>query len=537
MPELDLGKISMRIGADNSEFKKKMREIDGEAKKTAEGIGGFFGKSGKIGTAFSALGKAVSVTRDFRKEISSISSIALDLDTRKAEQAILSLDSRFGDSAQIANAMLFAYASGVRGSEKELAGFSGEIARLNQAIRGELTPTMSAVTSLMTAYNLSVKDAGNVSDWFYQIAASGKVSGTELASSLGMAVSAAAEGGVALDELGASIAALTVTMPAAQAADGLNQAILSFINPARQAKETAAKYGIELSAAALKTKGWKAALEEIHGKIGENASDLAKIFSSSEALKTVLALTSAQYGMFNNILDEFHGKAGNAQKGFEAFLEFSGEDKIGGMLSALSKFLIQFERIAGGVVTLNGALEPLYQKIAAVSAGFLRWAAAAASIAAEFAGIGKAANAVQACGAEILERGGFQSNAEIEKQQIAARENLRRAEEAKSAASSKRQTAVQEALAKRRIFMNQQEILSLKAKELAAAKANLRTQEIREAGRYQNWLNTGSGEYQPDSRLGSAQNAAQNAQTNNKGGIRAVRHFQHSTTGCCAPVK
>ena len=78
----------------------------------------------------------------------------------------------------------------------------------------------------------------------------------EMATELGSIMGVAAQAGVELEDLGAIMATLTRQgISTAEAATAIRQAILSYIDPGREAQETAATLGIEFNATSLQSEG------------------------------------------------------------------------------------------------------------------------------------------------------------------------------------------------------------------------------------------------------------------------------------------
>lgn len=388
------GEIYYDIGIKDREYARALKRMEQDADRVTGNIAGKFTKMAAAIGAGAMFVKAMGNARAFSRELANVQSIADDLDMSKVREEILNLNATLGETPALTNALYFAYSAGVRGTEKELVAFTGQVAKLAQTVGSDVTPVMDAVTTMMNAYGLKVQDTGRLMDWFYQIVKSGKTTGPALAQSLGMIASTAASAKVPIDQLGAGIATLTTTMPTSQAITSFNQAIMAFIKPTQEAAEVAAQYGFEMSAAALEQKGFIGMLEEIRQKTGGNVAVMAKLFTSVEALKAALALGGTQFEFFNQVLKDFGSNAGAAEKGFSAIAR-SDNKKWEAMLVILKKVGTVLGDMTFQVLTLGGALDPLYERLFALNSSSIKSIANIAAITAVIITLRKALTALQ----------------------------------------------------------------------------------------------------------------------------------------------
>lgn len=388
------GEIYYDIGIKDREYARALKRMEQDADRVTGNIAGKFTKMAAAIGAGAMFVKAMGNARAFSRELANVQSIADDLNMSKVREEILNLNATLGETPALTNALYFAYSAGVRGTEKELVTFTGQVAKLAQTVGSDVTPVMDAVTTMMNAYNLKVQDTGRLMDWFYQIVKSGKTTGPALAQSLGMIASTAASAKVPIDQLGAGIATLTTTMPTSQAITSFNQAIMAFIKPTQEAAEVAAQYGFEMSAAALEQKGFIGMLEEIRQKTGGNVAVMAKLFTSVEALKAALALGGTQFEFFNQVLKDFGNNAGAAEKGFSAIAR-SDNKKWEAMLVVLKKVGTVLGDMTFQLLTLGGALDPLYERLFALNNSSIKSIANIAAITAVIITLRKALTALQ----------------------------------------------------------------------------------------------------------------------------------------------
>ena len=457
------GEIYYDIGIKDREYARALKRMEQDADRVTGNIAGKFTKMAAAIGAGAMFVKAMGNARAFSRELANVQSIADDLDMSKVREEILNLNATLGETPALTNALYFAYSAGVRGTEKELVTFTGQVAKLAQTVGSDVTPVMDAVTTMMNAYGLKVQDTGRLMDWFYQIVKSGKTTGPALAQSLGMIASTAASAKVPIDQLGAGIATLTTTMPTSQAITSFNQAIMAFIKPTQEAAEVAAQYGFEMSAAALEQKGFIGMLEEIRQKTGGNVAVMAKLFTSVEALKAALALGGTQFEFFNQVLKDFGSNAGAAEKGFSAIAR-SDNKKWEAMLVILKKVGTVLGDMTFQVLTLYGALDPVYQKLYSLSSGTIKTLATVAALTVGMIGLKKAIDGIRSLGKTfeaLAVKGGYKTGDMLEAEAVNNAERLK-------ALAKKKSDADRIVSEQRRHYLEMQNIARSTAATLAA---------------------------------------------------------------------
>lgn len=457
------GEIYYDIGIKDREYARALKRMEQDADRVTGNIAGKFTKMAAAIGAGAMFVKAMGNARAFSRELANVQSIADDLDMSKVREEILNLNATLGETPALTNALYFAYSAGVRGTEKELVAFTGQVAKLAQTIGADVTPVMDAVTTMMNAYGLKVQDTGRLMDWFYQIVKSGKTTGPALAQSLGMIASTAASAKVPIDQLGAGIATLTTTMPTSQAITSFNQAIMAFIKPTQEAAEVAAQYGFEMSAAALEQKGFIGMLEEIRQKTGGNVAVMAKLFTSVEALKAALALGGTQFEFFNQVLKDFGSNAGAAEKGFSAIAR-SDNKKWEAMLVVLKKVGTVLGDMTFQLLTLGGALDPVYQKLHSLSSGTIKTLATVAALTVGMIGLKKAIDGIRSLGKTfeaLAVKGGYKTGDMLEAEAVNNAERLK-------ALAKKKSDADRIVSEQRRHYLEMQNIARSTAATLAA---------------------------------------------------------------------
>jgi len=315
--------LKVLIGADTSGAERGMNAV-------SRALHDFGERAMKVGGVLSAtltaplvlMGKsAVSAATDLDREMRSIQSVSRQTDAEIAALSetfvSMSMDiTKTTDSA----ANLAAGFYDIQGS-----GFAGAdgmkvLEASTKAASAGLTDTAiasKAITATLNAYGMQADQATRVSDVLFKTMDIGVVSFEELAVNLGDVVGTAATAGVSIEELGAGFATMTKAgISAAESSTALNQLMLSFISPSQQAAQAAAELGIDLSVAALQSKGLGGAMEEVMRATGGNVEALSALFPNVRALKAALSLTREDMGPFAEDLEAIAGAAGATEAAF-----------------------------------------------------------------------------------------------------------------------------------------------------------------------------------------------------------------------------
>ncbi len=219
------------------------------------------------------------------------------------------------------------------------------------AIGGVTTSTVAvdALTTATNAYAASNLTAADASDILFVGVKAGKTTMGELGSALGQVIPIASSLDVGLDQVVASVAALTTQgQTTSMAVTGIRQVLASVIKPTKQAADEAARLGIQFDAQALKSKGLYGFLMGVIEATDGNQESMAQLFGSVEALNAVLAMAGGAGDKFSETLKMMDKRAGAADEAFE---------KMNGRLStrlnvSLGKLLTVGEKIGTALLTV-----------------------------------------------------------------------------------------------------------------------------------------------------------------------------------------
>jgi len=194
--------------------------------------------------------------------------------------------------------------------------------RLSVAGKADLEATTRLLASTLNAYGEGVDQATRYSDVFFQTVRDGQTTLPELADSLSQVTGIAANAGVPIETLMASLAALTATgAPTSQAITQIKAALSNIIKPSQEAQEMAAALGFQFNAAALETLGFEGVLRQVYDATGGNVEQLSALFGSVEGLNAALVLGADSSGKFADALADMRDASGATEAAFQKMAE------------------------------------------------------------------------------------------------------------------------------------------------------------------------------------------------------------------------
>ena len=367
------GSVVILIEGDDHDLKSKLSGIGSIASSAAKtaitAIAGISTALAGVATA------AVKAGAEYETSLAKVGTIA-DTSVKSLSDLsgdILKLSNDTGEGAAGLNEALYSAIS----AGADTGHAVDLVAVAVKAARGGFTDTETAVdglTSALNAYGMETADAQGLANKFLVTQNLGKTTFGQLAGSIGTVAPTANAAGVSVEELLASVAALTANgIGTSEAMTGMKAALSNVIKPTSEASKLAEQLGIDFSAASLQTKGWAGFLADLQEKTGGNTDQMATLFGSVEALNTVLTLTSEQgTALMTKTLDEMAANTTALDDAYEAMsstLEVTVQ-KIGTNLQNLG---VQFYESVQGPAqeAANGALEAVQTLSAAFQEGGL----------------------------------------------------------------------------------------------------------------------------------------------------------------------
>jgi TP901 family phage tail tape measure protein len=190
-----------------------------------------------------------------------------------------------------------------------------------------ITTTESAVktlTGVLNAYGLSAAHAAEISDKLFQSVIRGVYTFSDLESALGYVTPIAANVGVSLDEV---LSAMSAATRQGQHLDsvtrGLGLLLQGIVSPTNEAAEAAQKYGIDMSATALRVgglEGFLKQLSEATAKYGQQI--LPELIGNMRSLRVALALTGETgFGGFTDDMKLMETSIGRTDDAMAAMMD------------------------------------------------------------------------------------------------------------------------------------------------------------------------------------------------------------------------
>lgn len=326
------------------------------------------------------LGSATEKSSEFGKSMAEVSTL-LD-DTSGMDQLtehVRALSREFGGNVNANATALYEILSAGAGSATEAVD---TLTAANKLAVGGVTEVKTAadgLTSVLNAYGTAAGSAASVADAFFVAALEGKTNIDELSNSIGQVAPIATTVGVSLDELLASISAITLGgVKTSEAVTQIRSAVSSVIKPTKEAAELADQLGLQFDAAAIKSKGLAGFLADVQAKTKGNAEQMAILFGNVEGLQGVLALTGTQAESFGNILDAMAQKAGATETAVAKMMETPAQRaarfkaaltdvqiSLGDAVTAFSPLL---EALTGTLNLFNSAPGPIKTMVAGIGA-------------------------------------------------------------------------------------------------------------------------------------------------------------------------
>lgn len=318
--------------------------------------------------------KAINSSLDFAKQLAYIKSIAMELSVVKIGTGLMNFSSMLGNISENANALYYAYSSGIRGTEEDFLKFTEIASKTAQVNRASLIPMIDAMTAAMNAYKMNVTEAVEVADNFFAIVKYGKASGEQLANAYGQVSPTAKTLGLTLNELGASIASLTKIQPTRVAITGLNNMLSKIMKPTKESQLAMKKLGVDISYTAVQERGFINVMRELHTALNGNRELIKNIFPDIRGQRAAMHLLGAGWADWNTQLDNFANKKGSMEEAF-AVLERDPAVQLGKIPETLKRITAEAGIMATDILTLGGSLTPLVRGFNSMSAGLRKFIA------------------------------------------------------------------------------------------------------------------------------------------------------------------
>lgn len=328
----DVASLALRVDAlevkEAEQSLKRMQkagaDAEGGLQNSTEAIVGQFKKvAGIAAAAYAAVQTLGGASRDFiafDKTLGEISTQLLDNTERVKEfaQESQNLALQFGSGLTDQSKAFYEVLSTGITDTREATELLTAANKLAIGGNSNLGTAISGLTSIVKGYGDKVKDVTDISDTLFTASLAGKISIEELSEGLGRIIPLADALDVGLEEVTASIAALTLTgVSARESITSVRAVLAAVVKPSSEAADEAARLGLEFSAAAIKSKGMLGFLDDLKQKTGGSVTSLGLLFGGVEAILPALNLVNNGGKEFNQIMGQMADKAGITDKAFD----------------------------------------------------------------------------------------------------------------------------------------------------------------------------------------------------------------------------
>lgn len=340
------------IAADSTQIRTATTDLAALAAqggRTATATGGLersfakvIGMVGGIATVTAAMKAATSASLEFSTAMGRVSTVIgsmgdMDAMNRGLKQMAATMG---GSAASQAAAMYDILSAGISNTAQAL----DMLAASNKLAVGGVTSVGVAadgLTTIMMAYGDQVRSTQDASDAMFVSAAVGKTTIEQLSNTVGRVIPIAANAGVSLDELLASIGALTKGgINTHQSVDGLRAMLAAIIKPTDDSAKMAKKLGLEFNLAALQTKGWIGFIDDLAAKTKGNTAQMAKLMGGIESIVPAMALTGSGLKDLHDAMDRMAKKAGETEVAFEKMAS-TPQFKIDQLKAKISNMMVE----------------------------------------------------------------------------------------------------------------------------------------------------------------------------------------------------
>ena len=257
-------------------------------------------------------------------------------------QDILALSGEVGQAPrELADALFFVTSAGARGSEA--IDILEASAKAGAAGLGETRDVAFAAVSALNAFHGTGLTASDAVDTLVASVREGNLEASDLASSIGRILPQAAEAGVGLNQVGATVAALTKGgLGASEAVTQLRGVLTAVTRASREGQPVLAAAGTSFAEIRknIRERGLLEALVQLRNDLGGNTTALTRVLGSVEAVNLVLSLTGSQLEDTRDIFAAVADATGATESAFGVFAATT-EGQLARAVSAVRARLVE----------------------------------------------------------------------------------------------------------------------------------------------------------------------------------------------------
>ena len=324
------------------ENKKALEEVNKELEKSkldkfSEGLGKASEKAGQISNkmkpasiAITGWGTAAGYAEmKFEDVIANINTLLDDqshLDGYKNK--IIEISNDTGKELNDITDGMYTCISSIGDGGKETEKIFETMAKSAKAGGAETNDAVALISAGMKGYNqVNDETAKKISDLAFQTAKLGVTTFPEMASSMKPLFPLSSTLNISMQELFGSMATLTgVTGNTAEVSTQMKAVFSNLIKPTTDMQKLMKKYGYSNGQAMLKSKGLIGTLQILQKETGGQSDKLGKLFSSTEALTAVTALTGTQFSNMKTKTKAMNEALGSTDTALEKINNTTGNE-------------------------------------------------------------------------------------------------------------------------------------------------------------------------------------------------------------------
>ena len=367
------------------ENKKALEEVNKELEKSkldkfTEGLGKASEKAGQISNkmkpasvAITGLGTAAGYAEmKFEDGVANINTLLDDqshLDGYKNK--IIEISNDTGKELNDITDGMYTCISSIGDGGKETEKIFETMAKSAKAGGAETNDAVALISAGMKGYNqVNNETAKQISDLAFQTAKLGVTTFPEMASSMKPLFPLSSTLNISMQELFGSMATLTgVTGNTAEVSTQMKAVFSNLIKPTTDMDKLIKKYGYSNGQAMIKAKGLTGVLQILQKETGGQSDKLGKLFSSTEALTAVTALTGTQFDNFKDKTKAMNDALGSTDKALEKINNTTGND-LRTSLNMAKNSLVGFGEVLAPFISIGAkALSTLTKGLLGLSTG------------------------------------------------------------------------------------------------------------------------------------------------------------------------
>lgn len=249
-----------------------------------------------------------------------------------------------------------------------------------------------AITAVLNAYGLSADKATDVSDTMFQVVNRGVINFEELSQNMGDIAPLAATAGVAFDEAGSALAAMTLSgLPAAEAATSLSGVMRGLIDPSKEMSAQLTDIGYRSGLTALQQDGLIKVLTNLNDAIGGSSEAWVQLFPDIRAARGAMAATAQDGAILADVagsITDQTARAGSTQAALaKQSQSLTYQFQI--LHNTITAIAASFgQALLPAVKTIVGVVESLASVMTAIPAPFMKAAAVVTNLTAALTALG-----------------------------------------------------------------------------------------------------------------------------------------------------